>query len=923
MDYLSDAWLILVRHAASEAKRLGLEIGMQNCAGWATSGGPWITPANASQCLVFAEVKVKGPGAVKQKLPQPETREGYYRDIAVFAFPTPTDDRSRLPRWTTGALYRACRTDRQPSLRALPAAAAVDPNTIVDVTRHLGKDGVLTWNAPPGEWTILRLGHTPTGKTNHPAPVSGRGLEVDKFNPAALDVHWRKGIQPVLDRLGPLAGEGFDDVIIDSYEGGYANWTQRFREEFKKRRGYDPGAYLVALTGRVVGDGPDTERFLWDFRRTIGDLYADNYYGHFAKLCRDHGMTYLSEPYRGPFESMRVAAKVEMPMGEFWVRSIYVGSLKVAASAAHIHGRRLAGAEAFTAGPPDGRWQNYPGSLKRIGDLAWTRGVNRFVFHRICHQPWLDKFPGMTMGQYGTMFDRTNTWWEQGRAWMRYIARSQFLLQQGEPVGDVLCFVGEASPVVGNGYMAALKRAGYDYDLCGTDVMAELKVDDGDVVVPSGLRYRLLVLPGTPFQTPALARKVRELVRAGAAVLGPKPTHTPSLAGFGEAEKEVRAIGDELWPEAGATSKRFGKGRVFSGVSPAEALAQLGVPPAVRIDSRAPDLEWIERRTDDADIFFVSNQSDREVYTGVGFRSAGRRPELWDAERGTIQEVAGLTVADRNTWVSLDLDPNESIFVVFRRTGKPKADPYVVAAGPKSENSGEKVIGRAGLIVADDGSALLRAWSDGPYELLRASGKTGRVDVTGLPRPLTLGGPWTIRFQPGRGAPAEARLKRLISWSDSNDPGIKYFSGTATTSTSFNVPADFVKPDQEVWLDLGKVAVIAEVRLNGKDVGILWHAPFRVEVSKFLRPGANTLEVDVTNLWVNRLIGDEQYPDDCDWTDKHLTRWPDWLVKGKPRPSKQRISFTTWKHWKANDPLLPSGLIGPVTLHCARLVPVK
>ena len=915
IDYFSDEWLDLVKHSASEAKRLGLEICLHNCAGWATSGGPWIKPENASQIVVSTEIKVAGGKRINRKLPLPGIRENYYRDIAVFAFPTPKNDKARLSRWTTGALYRACRTGRQPSLKPTSADAAIAPKTIVDISKHMRADGTLAWDAPAGSWTILRLGYTPTGNTNQPSPDSGRGLEIDKLSPEGLDIHWREGIQPVLDHLGPLVGKGLNNILIDSYEGGAANWTPRLREEFRKRRGYDPSGYLIALTGRIVGDGPTTSRFLWDFRRTVADLYADYYYGHFAKKCRDRGLLFSTEPYRGPFESLKVASHADIPMGEFWTNQIYAGSLKLASSAGHITGHPLIGAEAFTAGPGHGRWKMHPGSLRQIGDLAWTRGINRFIFHRFTHQPWLDRVPGMTMGQYGSHIDRTNTWWEQGRAWMKYIARSQFLLQQGDFVGDVLYFVGEASPAVGVS-RKDIKAAGYDYDLCGTDVLAGLKLADGAVVVPSGKRYRLLVLPNTPFQTPALARKLRDLVRAGAAVLGPKPKYTPSLAGMGDSEKEVRSIAEEVWGKcdgAAVKSNRFGKGRIFAGISPAEALAMLKVVPDVKLPE---DLAWIHRRTAGADIFLVSNQSGKAAETMAGFRVGPKQPELWDAEQGTISQAAGWTVSGRHARVPIRLLPGKSIFVVFRHPGKPQPDPYV-----KVEASGRKSPSWPARLDGSQGGRL-RAWNNGPHTLVRASGKTRKIEVTGLPNPLTLAGPWDVRFQAKRGAPRQTRFGQLMSWSDHRDPGIRYFSGTATYSIHFEVPKGFVKPGQEVYLDLGDIAVIAEVRLNKKSLGILWHGPFRIEVSKALRVGTNTLEVDVTNLWVNRLIGDERLPADCQWTEAHLRGWPDWLTSGKPRPVPARITFTTWKHWSADDPLLPSGLIGPVSLRCARLVPL-
>lgn len=523
---------------------------------------------------------------------------------------------------------------------------------------------------------------------------------------------------------------------------------------------------------------------------------------------------------------------------------------------------------------------------------------------------------------YGCYFDRNNTWWEPGRAWIQYITRSQFLLQTGENVADVLYYAGDAAP---NGGVSRpdIKDAGYDYDACGTDIMAELKVEDGDVVLPSGKRYRLLVLPETEFMRPLFVHKIRELVLAGATVLGPKPKYTPSLEGFPASEKEVISIGGEVWGNCdGITVKSngYGKGQVFSGISPAQMLSQIDVVPALKIPAGCPELAWIHRRTEDANVFFISNQSGRNVQTLAGFRTIGKKPEFWDAVHRTIKPAPGWTVESEHTKVPLNLLPGESVFIVFRHSGKPTPDPYISVESP-AQNEKDS-LWNAGF-EAEKG-AQLRAWVNGSHILHRAAGKSKEMKVSDIPEPLKLTGPWNVQFQSGRGAPAAVGFDSLVSWAEHTDPGIRYFSGTATYSIRFDIPQSYMNEGKEVWLDLGEVAVIAEVRLNGKDLDILWSKPFRVEVSEALRSGSNKLEIDVANLWVNRLIGDEQYPDDCDWAEgKYLNRWPDWLNNDWQRPVPSRVTFTTWKHWKKDDSLSPSGLIGPVTLRGARLVPVQ
>ncbi|MGM0573398.1 MAG: glycosyl hydrolase [Bacteroidota bacterium] len=919
VDYMSDGWLDLVKYTAAEAERLGIEMSLHNCAGWATTGGPWITPEYGMMQLVTAEMTFWGNRHVVQKLPHPEVFEGYYRDIAVFALPKDADNSYRVHQWQPKTGQRGGRAGRQPDLGTVPEGSAIAADAIVNVTEYVNEDGVLEWDAPPGVWKIMRMGYTAQGNTNHPSPEAGRGLEIDKLRREGLDLHWQKGIQPVLDHLGPLVGQSFHTIHLDSYEAGLHHWTPRMKQEFEERRGYDPTPFLLALTGRLVEDPATTERFLWDFRRTISDLFEENYYGYFAELCHEKGLQFLTEPYTSCFEGLAVAAKTDFPTGEFWAEGGYSFSLRLAASIAHVHDRTLASAEAFTGAPHLARWENHPGSLKKVGDWAWTQGINRFILHSYPHQPWNDVVPGMTMGQYGCHFDRNNTWWEPGRAWIQYITRSQFLLQAGENVADVLCYAGDAAPN-GGVHRPDIKNAGYDYDACGTNIMANLEVEDGDVVLPSGKRYRLLVLPQTEFMRPVFARKVRNLVRSGATVLGPKPKHTPSLEGFPGSEKQVRAIGEEVWGDCDGEkvkSIQYGKGQVFSGISPAEVLSQITVAPAVDI---AGNLTWIHRRTDDADIFFISNQSGKNIHTIAEFRIKGKKPEFWDAVHGTMKNAPGWTVGNNHTSVPLNLMPSESVFVIFRRDGKPAPDPYIEVEGPGQN----KIDSLWNAGIETGGGVKARTWVNGTHILHRASGKTRNITITDIPEALHPEGPWGVEFQEDRGAPGKVKFDSLVSWHKHPDPGIQYFSGTAKYSIDFDVPESFIKEDQEIWLDLGDVEVIAAVRLNGDDRGILWNKPFRMEVSEVLRSGSNKLEIEVANLWVNRLIGDEQYPEDFEWVEgKYLAEWPSWLMEGRDRPEPSRVTFTTWKHWDENDPLLPSGLLGPVVLRCAKLVGVN
>jgi hypothetical protein len=1004
--YNSDQWRELVRFAASEAKRLGLELCIHNCAGWSSSGGPWVTPERAMQRLTIGETRVAG-GARASKLAQPETNGGYYRDVAVLAFPTPRDDTFRIENVRAKALFDS-QYGLQPASGAVPDGAAIPMASVVELSGKLGADGALDWTAPAGgEWTVLRIGHTLTGAMNAPSPDSGRGLEVDKLSAEAFDAFWAGGMAPLLDKLGPLGGQVLNNCLVDSYEMGCQNWTPKLREEFRARRGYDPVPYLAVVTGRVVGSAAASERFLWDFRRTIGDLYTDNYYSRFATRCKERGLLSSVEPYDGPFECQQVARDADIVMGEFWADGGMNGSCKLAASVGHVYAKKFIGAESFTAFPGVGKWTNTPASLKGVGDLMYTAGINRYIIHRYAHQPWTGVEPGMTMGQWGTHFERTTTWWEQGAAWLAYLARCQSLLQQGTFVADVLYFVGESSP---NGYALRpeLKAAGYDYDMCGTDVLLErASVKGNRIVLPSGMSYRVLVLPDTPYMTPRLARKVRDMVKDGATVIGPRPTASPSNAGGEGADREVAAIGAEVWGDCDGvkvTRHNYGAGSVFCGRSPEDVLKDTNVvPDCVVLPADAagprPKATWIHRTIAGAEVYFVSNQKPRSEEVAIMFRVSGKAPELWHPETGeTGPTPVWSSASGDQTMVPLRLEAWGSAFVVFR--GEAKGDHLVGLAAPQSPDaprapalaivkatydavdgaggadvtaavaamvrSGEHEIpatnglfgdpaylhrkqlrivytidGKETTKVAEENTPVvlyndagvgaplacsvvqtpagpeLVAYRPGEYEASYTSAKRVRISVGSVPAPVAITGPWSISFQPGRGAPEHVSMNELESLSLSKIDGVKYFSGTAEYTTTFTLPAGTAADGHALRLSLGGVRDLAEVSLNGHDLGVWWRPPFEADVSGIAKDGANTLRVRVTNTWVNRLIGDEQLPDDCEWNGITIKQWPAWFKADsatplKDRPQKGRLTFTTWKHWHKDSVLPESGLLGPV-----------
>lgn len=828
VKFRSDEWWALMRFAAAEADRLGLELGFHNCPGWSSSGGPWIPVEKSMQKVVWSEQNFEGPGKFDGVLPQPvvDAKWNFYRDIAVLAV-----------RAQTGP----CKHEE-----------------ILDLTAKLSAGGQLAWEAPTGRWAILRLGRTTTGATNAPAPPGAQGLECDKLDREGADAHFDAYVAKILENAGAATGKSLQEVFIDSYEMGEQNWSPSFREEFQRRRGYDPVPWLVTATKRAVDSDDLTARFQRDWKQTIADLFADNYYGYMAeRVHRYAGVRLGCEPYTGPFDTVTCGTRADDVTAEFWASPSVWGwnTLKPVASSAHISGKRTVGAEAFTGQPQYAQWRQDPYALKAVGDRAFCLGVNQLILHTSAHQPWTNVRPGMTMGPWGTHFGRTQTWWEQSPAWLTYLARCQTLLQAGQFVGDI-CFLADET----------MPPAGYDGDTCSEELFLQgMVVKQGRLTLPCGMSYRVLVLPDRITMTPAVARKVHALVEAGAVVTGPKPKASPSLQGYPECDTEVRRIADELWDS----------GKVISGKPVSQVLADLKIGPDFQAD--AANMLWIHRRIGSAEVYFVSNQEGAGRIVDCTFRVAGPRPELWDASTGGIRDARTYTNDGELTELPIKFDPSGSVFVVFRSPA---------AATVSGKN-----------------------WDD-------------------LAPAQEINGEWSVRFDPRWGGPGLVTFGDLSDWAKRNEPGIRYYSGTAVYEKAFDWP----QRDGRMFLDLGAVKNLAEVWLNGKHLGVLWKPPFRIEITGVLRPWKNQLEVRVTNLWPNRLIGDEQQPDDCVWNAEEvwtgigakpdekvalgqpLKEIPSWLVAGHPRPSTGRYTFTTWKFYQKDSPLLESGLFGPVKL---------
>jgi hypothetical protein len=764
---------------------------------------------------------------------------------------------ARIHRWEEKAGFGHLFEYESVPTPAFDNAARIDGDSVIDLTEFLSEDGTLTWDAPVGNWTILRFGFSLTGAKSRPANPGGLGYEVDKLSRRHTESYYNGYTEPLKRVLGDLFGRRLNHFLIDSWEAGQQNWTDDMIAEFTRRRGYDPTRFLPAMAGYVVGASEMSDHFLWDFRRTLADMFAENHYGTMVELLHRDGLQVYSEAsgvsLEIPEDTLLTKSKVDIPMGEFWMRDLhprlmYLQDVRGAASAGHIYGKPIIAAESFTGGGYES-----PFALKTASDYWLAQGINRLVFHTSAHQP-LDTLPGNTM--VGTHLHRNITWAELARPMNEYFARTCFLLQQGHNVADIAYLLPEGVPstmlIWGAGTQPAPPE-GYDYDFVNTDILLnELKVtDDGRLEIPGRASYRVLALPPITAMTAEVVIKLQELVKGGATILGPKPESSPtlresfmpSLPATFSTGADVSEIAAKLWGDLNGTTRtinHFGKGTVVWGRSLEEVLAKLGVEPDFEWSGGLDaELAWKHRQLEDADIYYVSNLTDQPVEAEVRCRVSGRNVELWRPDTGTISPA--ISREDKNhTTVPLSLAANETLFLVFHE------------AKEVSETKTQR-----------------ESWK----ELTEIKSE------------------WKVTFPAERGAPENISMTKLIAWNEHEDLGIRHFSGTAEYTIDFKADESWLSPKRELQLDLGKVYDIAEVTLNGKQLGIVWKPPYAVDLTDAIQPGENQLTVRVTNQWTNRIVGDRAAP-----VEERIL--PDLDVKSRFGPRE----------------LVESGLLGPVRI---------
>lgn len=717
---------------------------------------------------------------------------------------------------------------------------------VIDVTGFMDAGGNLKWDAPPGNWIVMRFGMTPTGTMNSPAAPQGKGYEIDKASSTIAAWHFKNYVGELLKRIPAGSRPALKYVIADSYEMGSQNWTDGYAEKFIKRYGYDPKKYFPVLSGRIVGSVEESERFLWDLRRAVSDDIAYEYVGGLRKISHDNHLQIWLENYGHwgfPSEFLMYGGQSDLVGGEFW-DSGELGTIecKAASSAAHIYGKTRTSAESFTAA--GNSWLRYPALLKRRGDWSFTEGINHVVVHVYIHQPDDDRMPGIN-AWFSTEFNRHNTWFRLGKAWFDYERRCQHMLQQGRYAADVCYFIGEDAPKMTGTRIPELP-AGYSYDYINAEVILDrLGVKDGKFVLPDGMSYRLMVLPPLKTMRPEVLEKIAELVKEGGVILGPKPSESPSLKGYPGCDEQVRILADDLWGSSVIGDTRpVGLGYVMTCPDLQQALDFIRVPADFNPEGKYP-VVWTHRTMPGMEVYFISNQGNGKIDFSPSFRVSGMQPQLWDAVTGKIRLLNEFREEGGRIRVPLTMEPGQSWFIVFsdRKSG-----------------------------VSDEGM---------------------NVNFPQTKTIMELGGPWTVDFLNKQIGPEKpVRLDKLIDLSAIEEQDIRYYSGTMIYSTEFNTEFNLgeIPDSRHIYLDLGNVNVIARVKINGREAGTVWMHPWRTEISALLKNGRNTVEIEVANLWRNRLIFDGGLPQDKRYT---------WTIVSEAKPG---------------DVPPPSGLTGPVTI---------
>jgi hypothetical protein len=883
--FLGPESLASIHHAMDQAERLGLELGIIASSSW-NAGGPWIKEEDGCQTLAWSTVTVKGPQSYSAVLPKPEKAKEPTTVLGVMAVPAGSE--------------------------------TIDASKVVRLDGQVDSAGRLTWSVPDGEWSVMTFFSTATGQQLMcPSPKS-KGLMVDHLSARAARNHFNH----VLDALmtGRKDFGSLKVVMLDSYEVKTpVDWTPDFCRAYQKAYGYDPLPWLPVLAGKTVANPELSERFRHDYGKLVSDLKIKNHYALAREMVNARGLQLLAEAGHGGYarlDTLKALGSTDIPMGEFWNHSKN-WCVKEAASAANLYGKTLVNAESMTGWQ---HWQDGPQMYKRLTDIAFCAGLNQISFHTFAHNPPEAGLPGYAY-HAGEHFNVNLTWWPQARPLLDTLSRSCHMLQQGRFVADVCAYYGDGAPNLvparriaptdkprwtddkclhcGRPHPVDLSSLGenHDYDYLNEEILLTMEVRDGVLTIPSGMQYRVLVLPDSTTISPSALEKIGQLIHNGATVIGPKPERSISMLGYPRCDEKIRELAGRIWGNghgARIKSHNYGRGRVVWNMPIQEVLADMGVAPDFSVsgtDNSSRKIDYIHRTTGNEEIYFLTNSTEEHIAFEAVFRVGDSHlPSLWNPEDGGVSPCLQYQATKNNTRIPFGLAPSQSVFVIFKRKPDNGTPEHITRIQRPAGTPGSTLTNEISskVIAIKDKQVQLHARDAGTYSVTTNTGRTGSATLPSSPAPQAIQGPWRLVFPPDRGAPATASFDQLADWATHSEPGIKYFSGTATYHNEFTID---VPTSTRIELDLGAVREVATVTINGSDAGILWKPPYRIDITEHIKPGTNQLSIAVTNTWNNRLVGDAQRDDDTDITRTNMR-----------------------SHFKPNSPLKPSGLIGPVTL---------
>lgn len=897
--FMSESSVNAIAHALKEAERFDMEMGLTISSSW-NAGGSWVQEEHGVMGLFRSSIQVKGGKEQRINIPkpfmeremnlgiyEPEPRmlkfnsEGlpeYRKDVALIAFPLRGDSTFSL-------------------------------NEIVDLTQHIN-DSTILWEFPEGTWQITRYTCMPTGQAIMLPSANSRGLMIDHFSAEAMEMHLNYFFDCLIPEIGDLGESPLMYFYNDSYEANSSAWTPKMPEEFLHYRGYDIKQYLPVLDGFTVENREVTDRFAYDYRKTLSDMIINNHYVYGRKLCNEKGIGYVAEAggpgppvHNVPFQDLAALGALDIPRGEFWYEhpsgEKHMNELQIIkgiSSAAHIYDQLYVEAESFTS---VWVWQEGPKDLKPVADKAFCEGLNRIVYHTFPHIPEAAGHPGWIYN-FGTVMNTHRAWWPKSRAWNDYLARVSYMMQQGNFVADIAYYYGNEAPLfVGHKRIFPWLGEGYDYDVINTEILLDkIDVVDGRLMLPHGQSYSILVLPDDERMDLDVLKRIRVLVEKGATVVGPKPEKVYGLFKHDEQEEELSRIVSELWGACDSVNIQenvFGKGKIVWGKTPRTVLMESGkVPDFSYTADESIKLEYIHRATDDLDIYFIRNADSLSNPVEINFRSTGA-PELWDPDNGETYFIPIYKSDEGTTSIPLEFAPYESYIIVFRKGINKKHISRISDSGMPVFPGGNA----PGLLVDKDGGLSLSFSEQGIYDIEYSDGVKEQFKATaGLAQKLD--GPWEVSFSQEWDAPENVVFNELIAWNKHEDPGIQVYSGIASYKTTFTFSAS-ENDNMVLTLDLGTVFEVADVTLNGVDLGIRSYIPFTYMVTEKLKE-ENELVIEVANLLNNQLVGEGRKPTEVRKTRSNVNRLP-----------------SPWSVPMGEAQLLESGLIGPVTIEIQKL----